>query len=86
MQATTLTIRLNGTNMLEVGADDMVLVPMDHGERALCREALEGALLLLAQTVVTRPTLATAGETGRAAPRSSPRLVGCPEGGGSSRP
>lgn len=61
-----LKLNIDGECVLEVCADGEVLVPMDEKERAQCREALQDALRLLAETVVTRSTFSTAVETDEA--------------------
>lgn len=81
-----LRISIDGQNVLEFGPGDSVMVPMDHDERALCRKALEGALLLLAQTVVTYPTFATADGKDGAATRTGQHLADCREGADWIRP
>lgn len=72
-----LSVRVGHDLVLQVGADDTVTVPMDKQERALCRKALEDALLLLSQTTVTRSTFATEAGSDEVSIQTSPHLSDC---------
>lgn len=74
---TELKIEVGGDLALWVGPGDLVQVPMDSKERALCREALEGALSLLNQTIVKYPTLSTGAEMGAVEIRNLQRPGDC---------
>jgi hypothetical protein len=73
---TELQIRNDAELLLHVASNGMVSVPLCPKERALCREALEGALKLLADTTITRGTFSTAVGKGEVVIRSSQRPAG----------
>lgn len=74
-----LTLSAGSELLLHIGTNDAVTVPMDAGQRALCREALEDALTLLAQTTIALRTFAMEAATDEVWRRSSQRLSDCPE-------
>lgn len=72
-----IQITVDGELSLSIDESGQVLVPMDQGERARCREALQDALKLLAETVVTHSTFSMAIEKDEDWIQTSPHHSDC---------